>query len=199
MGNPRAARTRVFVTPFTGSVVNYGFPTNADAATKAALGHETVTNTTPNLVFGANTPKPGRASKGGNNSFYDIGKIASLKTAKWVLTPPKRRPQKSSAKSKAVFITLEGGVKYAWKMPAATYAAIGADRAGLGIQDCVTSEKDYVTGTSQPRPTRVRKVITTGTGAGATDETYSTFIDFDKIATIPAGWSIISSGSEVLF
>jgi hypothetical protein len=199
MGNPRKARDKVYVTPFTGAVIKYGFLTNTDSAERTALGQTAVGSATvAKLVFGANTPKPGRASKGGTNSYYSIEQRATLQGLKWNLSSPFLRPQRATTKTKAVFVEVDG-VKYAWKMPNATYAAIGADRANLGIQDCVATEKDYVTGTSYPRPQRARKIITIGEAPGTTEESYSTFVDDDAVGTgLPAGWTIISAGKQLV-
>ncbi|MBW4420146.1 MAG: hypothetical protein KME13_13085 [Myxacorys californica WJT36-NPBG1] len=198
MGNPRKSRDRVMVTPFTGATIKYGFLTNTEAAARTALGQVAAAEGTAKLVFGANTPKPGRASKGGTNSYYSIEQRATLLAAKWNLSSPFVKPQRSSTKTKAVFVEVDT-VKYAWKMPLATYTAIGADRANLGIQDCVATEKDYVTGTNFPRPQRARKLILVGTGAEQTEESYSTFVDDDAVGTgLPTGWTIINAGKQLV-
>lgn len=197
MGNPRRERELVWVTPFTGATMKYGFRTNAIGATRAALGHTVVAGTVANLVIGANSPKPGRASKGGDNSFYDISKVAALKADKWVLTPPKRLPAQNTSKTNSVYVLIDG-IKYGWRQPKATYTAIAAEAAGLGVVDAARGDLDVVFGASFPKPPRARKLITIGAGAEAREESYSTFIDPDAVDNLPAGWTVIGSGKENL-
>lgn len=197
MGNPRKSRDRVFVIPFTGCPFKYGFLTNTEAGVRSALGQEAVDGTTTQVVFGANAPKPGRASKGSDSSYYSIGKRATLLTAKWNLTPPKIRRGKSSTKTKAVYVEVDG-IKYAWKQPIATHAAISGDAAGLGVVTATGSERDLVYGASFPKPRRARKLILIGDGANQREESYSTFIDDDADLASLTGWEVVSVGMEIV-
>lgn len=194
MGNPRATRVPVHVLPYTGADIAYGFLTNASAGDRTTLGHNPVTGVVAKLVFGCNKPKPGRASKGGTNSFYDISKATALRTAKWRLTSPKVSQPSSSGRSKSVYVTIDG-VKYGWKVPSTTYAALAADRAALGIIDATSTMKDVAFGCRQPKPPRARREVTTGTGANQTVESYSTF--YDPSGTIPAEYSKVKDGVSI--
>lgn len=194
MGNPRATRVAVHVLPYTGADIAYGFLTNAVAADRTLLGHNLVTGTVAKLVYGCNKPKPGRASKGGTNSFYDISKANTLRAAKWRLTSPKVSRPVSSAKSKAVYVTIDG-VKYGWKQPATTYTATASSRAALGIQDATAAMRDITFGVREPKPPRAKREITSGTGANQTVENYSTF--YDPSNELPDGWSSAGEGRSV--
>ena len=124
------SKREVFVVPFTGAGISYGFLTNVAAAIGTACGHTAVNRTAlpAGLVFGANAPKPGRASRrratGVDSTFYAIGSVASLRTAGYTLTAPTIRRGRPTVASRAVFVTVDG-IKYAWRMPAATYTKIG--------------------------------------------------------------------------
>lgn len=190
-------RRLVYVTPFTGATVKYGFLTNTPAAVSTACGHTEVTDAYPTgLVIGANAPKPGRASKrtatGTNGSFYDIGNRAALRTAGYSLTNPKIRRGSVGANSRAVYV-LNGGIKYAWRMPQTTYTKIGGDLAALGLVDATSNDVDLVWGASYPKPPKASRA---DVGADGTD-IISTFVDPDAVDSLPDGWST-SSGEEYL-
>lgn len=195
--NSYDSRDLVWVTPFGGSSIKYGFLTNAPAATRTACGHNAIAADYPTgLVIGANAPKPGRASKrtatGTNGSFYDIGQRATLRTDGWSLTYPKIRRGSTGANSNAVYVNL-GSIKYAWRMPKTTYTKVGGDRAVLGIEDATSNDTDLVWGASYPKPPKASKVEV---GADGTN-VISTFVDTSAVDSLPDGWST-SSGEEYL-
>ncbi|MGG6293798.1 hypothetical protein ACQ4M4_05180 [Leptolyngbya sp. AN02str] len=184
-------RRPVFVTPYTGAAVKYGFLTNVVAAVSTACGHTAVDEANPpaGLVFGANSPKPGRATRrradGNDSSYYSIGSASALRTAGYSLTRPRIRRGTAGNNSFPVYVTL-GGIKYAWRMPVHTYLSLGADRANLGIQDASASDNDLVWGARTPKPPRGYKV--------EADKVISTFIDPQKLDDLPAGWSGVDNG-----
>lgn len=191
--NVYQSKRRVYVEPFPG-VIKYGFLTNVAAAVGTSCGHTDVPADPPaGLCFGANAPKPGRATKrrvnGTDGTFYDHSRYAALRADGWSLTLPRRRRGSASANSRAVYVT-QGGVKYAWRMPIHTYQKVGADRAALGIEDAGDNDTDLVFGASFPKPSKVSKVEV---GADAVD-VISTFVDPARLNNLPEGWS--SGGTE---
>lgn len=196
--NQYEGRVANSVVPFATSGIRYGFLTNVNAATRTACGHAAVDMAAlpSNIVFGANAPKPGRASKlvadEYNSSFYDFSKYAALKADGWRMTRPTIRRARSSPRSKAVYVTVgadgdgNGGVKYTWQMPDALYSKIGAARTALGIRDATSDDRNLVWGPSLPRPSRATKVEGT--------DTLSTF--YDPSNALPTGWASTGSGGR---
>jgi len=185
------SRRAVYVTPFSGSTVNYGFLTNVLTSIGTACGHTAYDPATPvaGIVFGANAPKPGRASKqraagGTDSTFYDISRASALRADGYSLSRPSIRRGTSNSTSKAVYVTL-GTIKYAWRMPVTQYNRLGADLALLGIQDATSADNDLVWG-SNTKPPKVSKRDGT--------DTLSTFVDPQRVDNLPAGWS--SAGRE---
>lgn len=189
------SKREVYVTPFTGATLKYGFLTSVATAVGTACGHTAVdrANLPTGLVFGANAPKPGRASKrrvdGVDSTFYDIDKKATLRAAGYSMTNATIRRGRPSVATKAVYVDLEG-VKYAWRMPLTTYTKIGADRAVLGIEDASQNDKDLVWGARYPKPPKAAKTII----AGSSVDTISSFVDPAAIDSLPEGWT--ASGRE---
>lgn len=186
-------RELVWVTPFTGSTIKYGFMTNADAGTKTALAHVEVTGAMPTgLVIGANAPKPPRAMRqtatGTESSFCDAEGVDAARTAGWRISRGKIRIGSSGAKSKTVYVTHEGN-KLAWKMPTFLHTNITADLAGLGIALATSSDKDLVFGARFPVLPRVGKI-------SATFNKYTTFCDPSKLDSLPAGWSSVRASQD---
>lgn len=186
------ARTEVYVTPFAGSQIKYGFLTNVKEASQTALGHVKVNRSQlpEGLVFGANAPKPGRASKftatGNESSFYDIKQAEALRAAGWRMSFPTIRRGKVGRRSVCVYVTL-GSINYAWMLNNETKASIGKDLDALGIKLGKADDRDLVWGARFPKPPK-------GYKTGADNRTISTFIDPSKVDNPPAGWS--SSGRE---
>lgn len=197
MTNKYDKRTLVQVNPFANSGIAYGFNSASTSAQQTDLGQVVVDLGAPpaGLVIGANAPKPGKASKklttGTVSSFYDIAKVATLKAADWVIVSrPTIRRAKTQKLAKAVVITI-GTLKYAWNMPNDTFAAVGADLAGLGIALADANDKNLVWGASYPKLPRASTFLSSGTGGG---NIISTYVDPAKLNSLPAGWS--ASGKE---
>ncbi len=186
------SRRKVYVTPSTRATgVKYGFLTNVLDSIGTACGHTAYDEANPvaGVVFGANAPKPGRASKqraggGTDSTFYDISRAAALRADGYTLSRPYIKRGSSSSLSKSVYVTI-GTIKYAWKMPATQYNRIGADRTALGIQDATGSDTDLVWG-SNTKPPKASKQ-----DAG---DTLTTFVDPQRVDNLPTGWS--SAGRE---
>lgn len=181
------ARTEVYVVPYSGSTLKYGFLTSVKATTGTELGHTPVDRAAlpVGLAFGVNAPKPGKATKltptGSESSFYDISKAGSLKADGWSTSFPIIRRGKVGRKSVCVYVTL-GSIKYAWMQNRETHAKIAADLAALGIELGTSDDRDLVFGARFPVPLRGYKL-------NADNTIVSTFIDPSKADSLPPGWA----------
>lgn len=170
--------------------IKYGWMTGT---VEEALGQVEVTGTYPNdLVIGANSPKPGRATKntatGTKSGFCAPASVAAARAANWKVSRSKRRVAASTTLSKPVYVEI-GNVKYGWSMPAATYAQLNLTE--LGIKDATASDT-VIFGASYPKPPRVALVV----GAGTAGETsYSSFCEPNKLDSLPDGYKLVSSGN----
>ncbi|MFE4108566.1 hypothetical protein [Almyronema epifaneia] len=187
-------RRLVWVIPFNGSPVRYGFLTNIDQAQGTQLGQTAIGGTVPQgYVFGANSPKPARASKafasGTVSSFVNAGNIASARQQGWRVGKARLRRGGSRKKSSVVYVTL-GGVNYAWTMPNDTKTKIGGDLAALGIKTTTGQETNLVFGASNPTPPKAYKTV----GTGSSINLISTF--YDPQRSLPAGWQAAATGID---
>lgn len=195
--NVYGSRTKVFVTPFVGQTIKYGFATNIDAGDRTALGQVEVDANAGVVVFGCESPKPAKAKKvstataaaGSVTSFIDAEKLAAM-PAGWIVTRrATARAAASGGRTKAVFVAFSG-YKYAWLMPTRLYTNIGTNRTGLGIIDCAANDyREYIWGSNNFKPPRAAKTV--DGGAGGID-TYSTYYDPDQ--TLPTGWVQAKAG-----
>lgn len=168
--------------------LKYGFQSGMDTGSRSALGQTPVTDALYNqgLVVGANAPKPSRASRkrtgsGYEGSFCSYDVIATLKQAGWSITPgkPTRKPRPANGLSKCVYVTMPGGVKYAW------YSPIGQNAPTLGtigVRDATGSDNDLIFGSEFPKPPRYKKLLTDGSS-------FSSFVDPTNVdAAVSDGW-----------
>lgn len=180
-------REEVYVTPYPTATIKYGFLTSVKESTRTALGHVAVNRAAlpEGLVFGANAPKPGKASQttaaGSESSFYDVSKSAALKVDGWRLSFPTVRRGKTGRKSTCVYVTIDG-IKYAWMQNNETHGLLAADASALGLELGTSDDIDLVWGARFPRPPRAYKT-------GADNRTISTFVDPSKIDSLPPGWA----------
>ena len=189
-------KRKVFVQPLTGLNLNYGFLTNVDPSISAVLGHQEVGTTIPPLtVFGANSPKPARATRrfinGIRSSFCDVSAVTSARSQGWSVGSARLRKGGESTFSIIVYINIEG-IKYAWPMPLRLYDIIFAEVAGLGINISTVNDNDLVFGASSPKPPRAYKVLIGAEGA----DNLSTFVD--PTVTLPVGWKFVGSKRDPL-
>jgi hypothetical protein len=181
-------RELVWVTPFTGSSIKYGFMTNVDESVNTILGHTSVTGAYPaGLVIGANAPKPPRAKKrfttGVESSYCDAEAAPLARADGWKISPGRIRLGSSGSKSKTVYVVHETN-KIAWRMPSYLYAKLAAeDLTGLGIKVAAATDKDLIFGVRYPQLPRVTKFDATA------DANYSTYCDPSKLQSLPAGWA----------
>lgn len=193
---PRNYRKRdlVYVTIKVGvTTINYGFLTGLVSANRASFGQTAITANLPTaFCFGANAPKPSRASKrettGYISSYCADDKINALKAAGYRTTAKKVRAPQLGGLAPTVFITIDG-IKYAWNSPKA--AAQPTSYNSTGIQAATANDTDLVYGAEFPKPPRYAIEIT---GSDNQSGTFSTFVDpsnEDALAT--AGWSKVQA------
>ncbi len=140
--------------------LKYGFRTTESVhnSYKGELGQITYAGAV-GVVFGANSPKPARATKefaaGSISSFCSSDKIPSLKKNNWVVTNNGSiRGIKTAGKTRTVFVDMPGGWKYAWNITKAE-----ADLSAiLGFQLATGADAaDLVWGVNDPKPPRATK------------------------------------------
>lgn len=190
MARSRGARPRVFVTI---GAIKYGFRASAASVThQAILGHTPYTNQA-GVVFGANSPKPNRASKllaGGDtvSSFIDPGQEASAKAAGWVVIASRRRRGiANTPRARTVYVAMPGGYNYAWNI-----TRDDLDLAvDLGFTEATGTTANLVWG-STPKPP-VASRITNGQRESSFIEPVAATID----AAVTAGWSIRDNYSVI--
>lgn len=189
-------KRRVYVVPIQGLTLNYGFLTNVDSNVSAALGHTDIGGAIPPAtVFGANAPKPARASRrfttGVVSSFIDAGSVATARAQGWSVGKAKLRRGGVSPFSTTVYVRT-GGIKYAWPMPTRLYNLIQGDLPALGVALATNEDSDLVFGASSPKPPRAYQVVVGTDG----QDVRSTYVDPD--ASLPAGWKAVGSGIDPL-
>ncbi len=185
----------VYVVPYVGSTIKFGFLTNIDSAQSTQLGHTAVTGTYPSgFCLGANSPKPARASKqlasGTVSSFINAGSVTTARSQGWRIGKARQRRGGKRPKSVVVYVTIQG-IKYAWNLPDSTVVKMGGITP-LGIKQAASNEKDLVFGASSPTPPKATKVV----GTGATTDVVTTF--YDPTVTLPTGWNAVASGFDPL-
>ncbi len=185
MPRRRGNKIPVYVT-FSG--LKYGFQINKafHEQYKGVLG-QTAFAGAEGVFFGANSPKPNRATleiEGGSkvSSFCSSAKINDLQKANWIVTSSGSgaRGVKTSGPTRTVYVDMPGAYKYAWNLTAAE-----VDNAAiLGIEQASGSTDNMVWG-STPKPPRASKRV-----GGST---VSTFIKPQQSvieAAVGAGWSV---------
>ncbi len=157
MARRRGEQIKVYVV--VGNL-KYGFYTTESVhnSYKGELGQTTYAGAV-GVVFGANSPKPARATKefasGSISSYCSSDKIAGLKKNNWVVTNKGSiRGIKTGGKTRTVFVDMPGSWKYAWNITKAE-----ADLAGvLGFQLATGADAaDLIWGVNDPKPPRAVK------------------------------------------
>ncbi len=170
----------------------YGFRTTIEASKGTTLGHQVLDATTPvtGLIFGANSPKPKRASKtfatGTNSSFIAPSAIVAAVAAGWDISKAKSNGRKNPSRFQVPVYVTVNGVKYAWAMRKTQLTKLGANLQALGIKKVVGTETDLVFGASFPKPPRVKSISIQGKGDSATSVNSSTFYDPSNESSLPA-------------
>jgi hypothetical protein len=198
MANARVVSVKLGA-PFDG--FKYAFRTTIDAAKGTVLGQILVPVTlaegdVQKLIFGANSPKPRRASKrfaadGQVSSFISIDAITAAKAAGWkVGRAPATRTGKQGTFSKTRYVLING-VKRAWNMPKSTFTGLSAaNQTALKIKTPTAADTDLVFGCEFPLPPKAQKIVITG------DETVSvgSFCDNTVLDSLPAGFTASKGG-----
>lgn len=196
MAEARAVSVVTKYRPGSSQTVNYGFSTRIEETESTELGHVSLTGTmTGTVVFGANRPKPNRATKrngtsGGTgttgkglttSSFVADGAITSARGAGWKINySGKGSGPRKSANKTAVYVEVSG-IKYAWMIPdrLMTYGT------ELGFAK-VEGTDEVVFGSRAPKPAVYSKI--TGSTGGVTT-TVSSF--GNGVTASASGWSEI--------
>ncbi len=193
MARRRGEQVEVYVT--IGSL-KYGFKTTKSVhnSYKSELG-QTTYNGSAGVFFGANSPKPPRATKefasGTIGSYCSTDKISSLKSNGWTVSRKARiRGVKTAGKTRTVYVDMPGGWKYAWNITASE-----ADLASeLGFVLATGADAtDLIWGVNYPKPPRASKTDENGTT--------STFIKPQNSAieaAIGKGWSVSGVDYDLL-
>jgi len=191
-------RRAVYVTPRAGSPILYGFKTNCKATTSTACGHTDVDFAAlpAALVFGANSPKPGRATKRTateyESSFYTVANKAALKADKWQLSRSFYRVPTVGERSVTVSVatngsgTATGAIQYAWQMQRHLYDLIEAELTALGIDLPASGAQDLTFGADLRLPRASKVIVDAGDGSS---KTVSTIVAPAKFDSLPAGWT----------
>jgi hypothetical protein len=146
--------------------IKYGFKTTKSVHNthKTILGQTTYANAA-GVFFGANAPKPSRASKllasGTVSSFCSTDKIADLKEALWTITKKGSiRGIKSAGLTRTVYVDMPGGWKYAWNITAAE--ATSLQEKLQFTQATAADGGSLIWGVNYPKPPRASKVTEAG-------------------------------------
>ncbi len=193
MATRRGKKVEVYVV--IGKDLKYGFMTQQDIHSryKAVLGQTTYAGA-EGVFFGANRPKPPRASietaNGTDSSFCSVKQIDALEKAGWQVKKKTTLPGvRKVGKTRTVFVPMPGGYNYCWNIQ----TAMLVHKGDLSFQEATASTPDLVMGINNPKPPRAMKKIN--------GESYSTFIAPQQSAldkAINAGWTITSVDYDLI-
>lgn len=197
--NIYSSTRKVWVTPFDGCLIEYGFPTKIDTVESSELGHKDLT-TAVIPIFGISSPKPAEYRKVAAGYSITSFKDAAMNLANTPWKKAKKGGFRKIATSTAptpgmgrrpvkctLSVTL--AIDYAWMMDARLYDNIAQFRSALGIDDIIGTDaelKNLIWGCDKNQ--QPPKAHYTDPLSG---NTYSTFYS-PTINNLPAGW--MSSG-----
>lgn len=187
----------VIVDPYAGSPIKYGFKTNVDQSFSALCGHiPLATGSVPGIVFGANAPKPGRATRRRDSgiidsTYYSWATLTTLRsTANVSYTSPRRRvSNRQNRRSRPVKVQI-ASIDYAWNMPLRTFNDLGGALTQLGVEPVTSSDTNLVWGASKPKPPVASFMTTSG-------RTRTTFISPTRVNNLPEGWVLVRDARYV--
>lgn len=188
MTRARGRRTEVFVTL---GAIRYGFLASSRSTPyRTALGHTVVTDSNRStVIFGANSPKPNRATREVTgetiSSFCDPSQEATLAGSGagggWtIIRFSRRRGITSTPKVQTVCVDMPGGWRYAWNITREELTL--APDLGFSVP---TSTDNLVFGAQRPKPPRASR--------RENGQTTSTFIEPSQTiidAVLADGWSV---------
>lgn len=176
-------RTLVTVAISNGGInINYGFLSGLKDSLRNDFGQVATKGTLPtNFCFGANSPKPGRASKkistGNVSSYYADAKRSGLKKAGYNVTRKKIRAVQTGGLAPVYYVTI-AGIKYAWNMTYMTAGVLPSDLVtAAGVKKAKADEKGLVFGAEFPKPPRYSRDVT----INGDIESFTTFVDPEQI------------------
>ncbi|MEO0349489.1 MAG: hypothetical protein AAF282_05495 [Cyanobacteria bacterium P01_A01_bin.15] len=200
MGSVYGPRTKVSVTPFNGSTINYGFATNCTGAEQGALGQTQIANVQGIIVYGTSAPKPGRMTKepdagpqqAGVNvnttSYVDWQSINSAEAAGWKLVKGATLTPKLGRGSRSVRVKAEiaPSLIKVWDMKTEQFNRItAATLAEMGISAYVQADannNNVIQGDN--------KIEGASVFGARSDEGLSVgFIAYQRVDNMPAGWA----------
>lgn len=189
------------------SSLKYGFPCRLQRDSEyTTLGITAITAAAINdtliqgMIWGANSPKPPRASKifdtnpPGSESSFCSNATATLAAARadgWRIRPAKiSRKGTQTPRSVTAYVTING-VKYAWQMPRTQTGVLDVTTLSgtIGVRIADASDDDLVFGASFPKPPRAKRNVSDPEDPA--DDTFSSF--YDPSSTLPAEWVAVNA------
>lgn len=189
------------------ATLRYGFRTKdlsqitgVSEADLTALGHTAIgaVGAGAVLCFGANSPKPPRATKrltrsvsdvqGSVSTFCAFNRVSNAIAAGWSVRSGRSVGLRSTGRTTTAVVDLGAGqAMYAFPMNTADFNTYGAD---LGLQSGASISgaelNRLVTGSSQPRPGRATRILANGV-------TFTSFYSPDQKEDLQQnGWRIAS-------
>ncbi|CAN1211903.1 hypothetical protein TUMEXPCC7403_16985 [Tumidithrix helvetica PCC 7403] len=171
--------------------VSYAFRTPIKQAESTVLGHTAVTATTAvdKLIFGANHPKPARATKafatGTTSSFVSSSSIVTADQAGWDIQSTKSKGFKTGGRfSLVVYLTLNN-IRYAWAISKRRWAKVQTIANAMGIKRATGTETNLVFGATFPKPP-IAKVFIASAENGGFGSKVGVFYDPES-AILPEG------------
>ncbi|MBP0016242.1 MAG: hypothetical protein J7647_01640 [Cyanobacteria bacterium SBLK] len=176
-------------------LIKYGFPCRLERDTAfSTLGINLIDVTALSeadllgMVWGANSPKPPRATKkhdtnppGYESTFCGNSAtiLAAARADGWKIRTGKspRKPSETT-RSKTVYVTING-INYAWQF-AKLAQGVTVDVTQIGVKDA-TSNDLLVFGATFPKPPKMQRNI--NDPADPDDDTFSTFGDPSSLAS----------------
>jgi hypothetical protein len=193
MARRRGSRVLAYVE--LSEALKYGFQATESILTQhgGILG-QTRFVSAPGVFWGANSPKPSRATKEfatGQISSWCTSKpsgVKALKQDNWSVRGPKNgRGVKLGGKTRTVYATMPGGYKYAYNL-VSDMVAEGTGELGLVL--ATGAEKDLVWGSTPKPPVAAKQTA---------DGRRSTFCDPSESAVTAAstkGWAVGSFNGQ---
>ena len=190
----------VFVVPFNGSTISYGFQTNIDNGDSATLGHKSLSAAVTPVVFGASRPKPARLKRdrltGSTSSFVDWQNYEPLIAGgSWKRTRGCKYPADGYQSQKAIRLVAEVApqISVAFDMKKTQYARVQASLAGLGIEILNNQNGKQ----SVYRQNKIEGVSMPGVKKRDGENILSiSYVDYKKLDNLPEGWSRGDNASE---
>lgn len=196
MARRRGKKIPVHVTIQLDSKIYYGFACqqHIHERLKKELG-QTAYEGKQGVFFGANSPKPPRATKveedGGTvSSFCSSDKVDDLKSNDWtVTTRARRRGIMTAGRTRTVFVEMPGGYRHAWNLPVGELDL----QNDLGFEIATGATKNLIWGINDPKPPRASK-----RSGGVTKSTFIAPKRSIIEKAVGLGWTISSTSYDLI-